>query len=67
MVGFTGLDYPARVPEAIETLSRWQQEGRLAQKEDVLVGLENAPNALLRLFSGENFGKQLVKVADAVD
>jgi NADPH-dependent curcumin reductase CurA len=26
--------------------------------------LENAPNALLRLFSGENFGKQLVKVAD---
>jgi hypothetical protein len=67
MVGFTGLDYPARVPEAVETLSRWQQEGRLAQKEDVLFGLENAPKALLRLFSGENFGKQLVKVADAVD
>jgi NADPH-dependent curcumin reductase CurA len=33
-------------------------------KEDVLVGLENAPRALLRLFTGENFGKQLVKVAD---
>jgi NADPH-dependent curcumin reductase CurA len=35
------------------------------QKEDVLLGLENAPRALLRLFTGENFGKQLVKVADA--
>jgi NADPH-dependent curcumin reductase CurA len=32
---------------------------------DVVAGLENAPKALLRLFSGENFGKQLVKVADA--
>jgi len=29
------------------------------------MALENAPKALLRLFAGENFGKQLVKVADA--
>jgi len=65
MVGFTGLDYPARVPEAIEALSRWQRDGTLVHKEDVAYGLENAPQALLRLFSGENFGKQLVKVADA--
>jgi NADPH-dependent curcumin reductase CurA len=34
-------------------------------KEDVAYGLGNAPKALLRLFSGENFGKQLVKVADS--
>src|SRR5271156_327511 len=66
MVGFTAVDYPSRVPEALEALGRWQREGRLAHKEDVMVGLENAPKALLRLFSGENFGKQLVKVADAV-
>jgi NADPH-dependent curcumin reductase len=64
MVGFTGLDYPARVPEAIEALGRWRRDGDLVHKEDVVVGLENAPKALLRLFSGENFGKQLVKVAD---
>jgi NADPH-dependent curcumin reductase CurA len=64
MEGFTGFDYPARVPEAFEALGRWQREGSLAHKEDVAYGLENAPNALLRLFSGENFGKQLVKVAD---
>jgi NADPH-dependent curcumin reductase CurA len=63
--GFTGLDYPTRVPEAFEVLSRWQRDGSLVHKEDVAYGLENAPKALLRLFAGENFGKQLVKVADA--
>jgi NADPH-dependent curcumin reductase CurA len=65
MEGFTGLDYPTRVPEAFEALGRWQRDGSLVHKEDVVVGLENAPKALLRLFAGENFGKQLVKVADA--
>jgi NADPH-dependent curcumin reductase CurA len=65
MEGFTGLDYPSRGPEALEALVSWQREGRLVQREDVVAGLENAPRALLRLFSGENFGKQLVKIADA--
>jgi NADPH-dependent curcumin reductase CurA len=64
MQGFTGLDYPTRVPEAFEALGRWQRDGRLVYKEDVAYGLENAPQALLRLFAGENFGKQLVKVTD---
>jgi hypothetical protein len=34
------------------------------QKEDVAVGLENAPRTLMRLFTGENFGKQLLRIAD---
>jgi len=66
MEGFTGLDYPTRVPEAFEALGRWHRDGSIVHKEDVVYGLENAPKALLRLFSGENFGKQLVKVADAL-
>ncbi len=64
MEGFIILDYAPRFPEAIEALGRWQREGRLVQKEDVAVGLENAPRTLMRLFSGENFGKQLLKIAD---
>jgi NADPH-dependent curcumin reductase len=64
MEGFTGLDYPSRNPEALEALDLWEREGSLVHNEDVLVGLENAPKALLRLFAGENFGKQLVKVSD---
>ncbi len=64
MEGFIILDYIPRFPEAIEALSLWQREGKLVQKEDVAVGLENAPRTLMRLFTGENFGKQLLKIAD---
>jgi hypothetical protein len=48
-----------------EALGRWQREGKLVQKEDIAVGLENTPRAFMRLFTGESFGKQLVKIADA--
>ncbi len=64
MEGFIVLDYASRFPEAIEALNRWRQEGHLLQKEDVAIGLENAPQTLMRLFTGENFGKQLLKIAD---
>jgi NADPH-dependent curcumin reductase len=64
MEGFIVLDYASRFPEAMEALNRWRQEGRLVQKEDVAIGLENAPRTLIRLFTGENFGKQLLKIAD---
>ena len=62
IVGFSGIDYPSREPEALEALGRWHREGKLVQKEDVAVGLEHAPRAFMRLFTGENFGKQLVKI-----
>ena len=62
--GFIVLDYAARFPEAIGALAGWLKEGKLKQKEDVAVGLENAPKTLARLFSGQNFGKQLLKITD---
>jgi len=58
------LDYEARFSEAIDAPAGWLADGRLKQKEDVAVGLENAPQTLRRLFIGENFGKQLLKIAD---
>lgn len=64
MEGFIVLDYAARFPEAIGALAAWLKDGKLKQKEDVVDGLENAPNTLIRLFSGENFGKQLLKISD---
>jgi NADPH-dependent curcumin reductase CurA len=64
MQGFIVLDYATRFPEAIDALAAWLTEGRLKQKEDVANGLENAPRTLKRLFTGENFGKQLLKIAD---
>jgi hypothetical protein len=65
IVGFSGIDYPSRELEAFEALGRWHREGKLVQKEDVAVGLEDAQGAFMRLFTGENFGKQLVKITDA--
>ncbi len=64
MEGFIILDYASRFSEAQSLLEDWLAEGRLKQKEDVAVGLENAPKTLARLFRGENFGKQLLKIAD---
>jgi NADPH-dependent curcumin reductase CurA len=67
MQGLLGKDYFDRFPEAIAALRPWLESGQLRSKEDVMVGLENAPAALARLFSGENVGKQLLKVADPTD
>jgi NADPH-dependent curcumin reductase CurA len=64
MEGFILLDYVARYSEAQDRLLRWIRDGRLQYKEDVQIGFENAPRTLMRLFQGENFGKQLLKVAD---
>ena len=37
--------------------------GTMKSKEDVVQGLENFPEALLKLFNGENFGKLVLQVA----
>ncbi|KAK9765545.1 hypothetical protein K7432_006047 [Basidiobolus ranarum] len=42
----------------------WLKEGKMIYKEDKMEGIENAPEAFLRLLKGENFGKQVVKLAD---
>jgi NADPH-dependent curcumin reductase len=64
MEGLLGRDYLDRFPEAISALRAWIDAGKLRSKEDVVVGLENAPAALARLYSGANIGKQLLKIAD---
>jgi NADPH-dependent curcumin reductase CurA len=62
MEGFLVSDYATRFDEARRDLLAWAEEGRLHQQYDVLEGLEQAPLALNRLFSGGNLGKQLVRV-----
>ena len=37
-------------------------ERKIKCKETITEGLENAPNAFIGLFKGENFGKMLVKI-----
>jgi NADPH-dependent curcumin reductase CurA len=60
MEGFIVLDYLPRFGEGVAALAKELQAGRIAHQEDVQHGLENAPRTFLRLFRGENRGKQIL-------
>lgn len=62
MEGFLVFDFFSRYPEAIRDMAQWIAEGRLRSREDVVEGFEHFPNALVRLFTGENFGKLMLSV-----
>jgi len=62
--GFIVIDYMPRASEAIHALAAWLSEGKLKDRVDVQYGLENAPDVVARLFTGENRGKQLLKIAE---
>lgn len=64
MEGILVTDCAARFPAAGAELGRWIAEGRLRSQVDIVDGLERAPEALCRLFTGENLGKQLVRLAE---
>ena len=58
-------DFATRFGEASERLGKWVASGALEHRETVVNGLENAPDAFLGLFSGDNIGKQVVRVSEA--
>ncbi|MCA9983670.1 MAG: NADP-dependent oxidoreductase [Anaerolineales bacterium] len=61
--GFIVHDYWDRGPEAFPELATWLAAGQLQYRVDVVEGLENAPEAINRLFDGRKQGKLLVQVA----
>jgi NADPH-dependent curcumin reductase CurA len=60
--GFIVSDKPERFAEWRALAAPWVEEGTLRYREDVVEGLENAPQALIDQLNGRNFGKLLVKV-----
>ena len=64
MEGFLVFQFLNRYPEGIAQLSKWHAEGKVKNKIDLQHGLENAPKTIIRLFTGANFGKQLLKLGD---
>ncbi|MBV9959425.1 MAG: NADP-dependent oxidoreductase [Acidobacteria bacterium] len=64
MQGFIVTDYAPRFAEGIMQMGGWLAAGKLKYAEHIVEGFENTPQAFLGLFTGENLGKQLVKVAD---
>jgi NADPH-dependent curcumin reductase CurA len=61
--GMIVFDWKERYGEALAALAGYFGHGRLKYRESVVEGLENAPRGLIALLKGENFGKQLVKLA----
>jgi NADPH-dependent curcumin reductase len=64
MEGFIILDYVDRFVEAIMELAPWVAEGRVKYAVEVVDGLERAPDALNRLFTGDHSGKLIVRVSE---
>jgi NADPH-dependent curcumin reductase len=64
MEGMVVFDYASRFPEAVRDIADWMGAGKLKSREDVVEGLGTFPETLLKLFSGENFGKLVLKVSD---
>lgn len=61
MTGFVVFDYAKRYPEAAGHLATWLREGRLHAREQIVHGgIEAFPDALLKLFAGENTGKLIL-------
>jgi NADPH-dependent curcumin reductase CurA len=60
--GFIVMDYYNKRAEAERRLAEWVREGRLKVAEDIVEGLERAPEALCGLLAGENLGKRMVRV-----
>ena len=62
--GFIVSDHNDRAAAFQTDSAAWFRDGRLKYREDIVDGLEHAPSALLKLFSGRNFGKLIVRVSD---
>jgi NADPH-dependent curcumin reductase CurA len=57
-------DYGDRFEEFLTSMQAWLRDGRVKYREDIVRGLENAPQAFLGLLEGRNFGKLVVGLDD---
>ncbi|MGP3154365.1 NADP-dependent oxidoreductase [Serratia marcescens] len=57
-------DYGSRFDEFLQQMSSWVEEGKIKFREDIVDGLEQAPQAFIGLLQGKNFGKLVIRVAD---
>ncbi len=61
--GFIVSDNADMQPAFVKDMADWIGSGKLKYRETIDVGVENAPAAFVKLFSGENIGKMLVKLS----
>lgn len=61
--GFLIMDFAPRFAEGGAKMAQWMGEGLIRTDEDVQEGLENAYSVFMRLFTGANTGKLILKIA----
>jgi NADPH-dependent curcumin reductase CurA len=64
MRGFLYTDFADRYAEGLAALEGWLDDGSLKVREDILEGLETAPEGLIGVLNGTNIGKRMIHVAD---
>ncbi len=57
-------DYGHRYEEFAKDMGDWLSQGKIQYKEQLVEGLEQAPQAFIGLLEGKNFGKLVIKVAE---
>jgi NADPH-dependent curcumin reductase CurA len=62
MQGFVILDHAEHHAAARAELARWLREGKLRYREEILDGIEHAPDAIAGLYRGENLGRRLIRL-----
>jgi NADPH-dependent curcumin reductase CurA len=60
--GFIIFDHHDRMPAFLRDMGGWLASGQVKVREDVVDGLENAPQAFIGLLQGKNFGKLVVRL-----
>lgn len=63
MEGLVVYDYAVQFDEARHQMAEWVNDGRLTYREEIIEGIEKAPEAFIGLFSGDSFGRRLVHVS----
>ena len=61
---FLVWEWPEEYPAAVAQLVQWVKDGKLRHREDIVDGLARAPEALIGVLRGDNFGKKLVRIEE---
>jgi NADPH-dependent curcumin reductase CurA len=62
ITGFIVSDHANMREQFLSEMIPWIQDGQIKSQETVTVGIDNAVEAFLGLFAGQNFGKMIVKI-----
>ena len=55
-------DFGHLYPDFTKEMGGWVESGQIKYREEIIAGLENAPEAFIGLLKGENFGKRVIRV-----